>query len=239
MKTLQFLINIILNCIRKKKSHQNTKQPSHWEPRLRVLTKYHPSCVCTIASGLLESSFKIDCTEADFPRLMGTRDRAHTSYASKPTIDLKCISLNEWHVATPGRKPWYKELNWMGSETVPESPFKLEKHPTEFPAKCSICCHIYRVARTPSELTAHYLPSCKVQTVQTASHIHPSCTGKSCLGCPSVLAVLDAADPNKILLVWNGPQTSWSYLSMFSSWHTSNSFLYCSFSIIQQLRVRG
>lgn len=109
MKTVQFPIN--------SEFYKGKKTPTKHKVTLSVGTqsqsahKISPLPCVQCASGLLESSFKIDCTQADFPRLMGARDRAHTSYASKPTTDLKCISLNEWHVETPGREPCYKELN--------------------------------------------------------------------------------------------------------------------------------
>lgn len=131
METVQFPINNIL-------IYLFLRHP-HLECSLRVFTKCHYSLCVYYASNF---SFKINCTQADFRRLIGNRARTHTSYAGKPTIDLKGISLNEWHVETPGRKPCYKELNWMGSETVPESPIKLGNHPTEFLAKCSICYHV-------------------------------------------------------------------------------------------------
>lgn len=87
MKTVHFPINIILNFLRKKNP---TKHKATISLGTQIQSSHKISALLCVqyASGLLESSFKIDCTQVDFPRLMGTRDRAHTSHAGKPTIDL-------------------------------------------------------------------------------------------------------------------------------------------------------
>lgn len=71
MKTVQFPINVILDstCILLKNIHPYLQ--------LRVLTKYHYFlCMCYAKES--NFSFKINCTQADFQRLIGNKVRTHT-----------------------------------------------------------------------------------------------------------------------------------------------------------------
>lgn len=89
MKIVQLPINIIpVFILKKNQNKKTTNKLLIWNPVRVLINITTPVCVY-YANGLLESnfSFKINCTQADFQRLIGNRDRTHTSYAGKPTID--------------------------------------------------------------------------------------------------------------------------------------------------------